>query len=236
MLGENKEKIAQILLEIKAVTLNTKEPYKFASGTLSPVYTDNRLLISYPEKWKQVIDSFTSIILNKIGVENIDIMCGTSTAGIPHAAYLAEKLGLPMIYVKSKKDEHGKFTRIEGRLKRNAKVMIIEDLISSGRSSISSAKAVREAGGFVENCLAIFSYGMKKALENFKKEKIKLTALTNLKTLLSVAIRRNYIKAGERKIILEWVKDPYEWSKRVRAGVSDFSATQKTPSARGNVG
>lgn len=212
MLDETREKTARILLEIKAVTLNTVEPYTFASGISSPIYTDNRLLISHPSKWRQVIDCFTSIIINKIGIQNVDIICGTSTAGIPHAAHLAEKLGIPMIYVKSKKDEHGRFSRIEGHVKRNDKVLIIEDLVSTGRSVISSAKVIREAGGFVQYCLAIFTYGMKKSMEDLEKEKIELTALTDLKTLLDVAIRKEFIRPQEKETILKWLKDPENWA------------------------
>jgi len=214
LLRGNKQKISRILLEIKAVTINTEEPYKFTSGILSPIYTDNRLLMSYPNKWKEVIDSFASIIVNKVGVQNADVICGTSTAGIPHAAYLAEKLGLPMIYVKSKKDQYGKFTIIEGDLKRDDKVLIIEDLVSTGGSSISAAKVVRETGAIVENCLAILTYGMKESIEGFKKEKIELTTLTDLPTLLEVAMKSRYIKPEERKILLEWIEDPYTWSKK----------------------
>lgn len=213
MLGENKEKIAQMLLEIEAVTLNTEEPWRFSSGILSPVYTDNRLLFSYPDKWKEVIDSFVGLIVNKIGVQNVDIICGTSTAGIPHAAYLAQRLGIPMIYVKSKKDEHGKFTRIEGHLERNDKVLIIEDLVTSGRSSISCAKAIREAGGIVENCLVIFTYGLDRSTRKFERERIELTALTDLKTLLDLAIKENHIKPEEKRIILEWVREPGKWDR-----------------------
>lgn len=204
LLSRNREKISSILLEIKAVTINTKEPYKFASGILSPIYTDNRLLMSYPNRWKEVIDSFLSLIINEVGVQNVNVICGTSTAGIPHAAYLAEKLGLPMIYVKSKKDEYGKFTIIEGNLKRDNKVLIIEDLVSTGASSISAAKVIRGAGGIVENCLAILTYGMKQSIKDFRKEKIQLITLTDLQTLLEVAVRKKYITPEERKIMFEW--------------------------------
>jgi orotate phosphoribosyltransferase len=214
VLKKNKQKISRILLEIKAVTINMKEPYKFASGILSPIYTDNRLLMSYPDKWKKVIDSFISIIINEVGVQNVGVICGTSTAGIPHAAYLAEKLGLPMVYVKSKKDEYGKFTALEGNLKRGDKVLIVEDLVSTGSSSISAARVIREAGGIVSNCLAILTYGMKESIKDFKKEKIELVALTDLRALLEVAVNRNYIKPTERKMILGWIKAPRKWSRK----------------------
>jgi orotate phosphoribosyltransferase len=214
LLQGSEQKISYILLKIKAITINMGEPYRFASGILSPIYTDNRLLMSYPNMWKEVIDSFASIIVNKIGVQNADVICGTSTAGIPHAAYLAEKLGLPMIYVKSKRDQYGKFTIIEGDLKRDDKVLIIEDLVSTGGSSISAAKAVRETGARVENCLAILTYGIKQSIERFKKEKIELTTLVDLPTLLEVAVKSGDIKPEQRKILLEWVKNPYKWSKK----------------------
>jgi len=214
VLNKNRQKTSLILLEIKAVTINTKKPYEFRSGILSPIYTDNRLLMSYPNKWKEVIDSFVNIIINEVGIQNVGVICGTSTAGIPHAAYLAEKLGLPMIYIKSKKDEYGKSTMIEGNLERDNKVLIIEDLVSTGGSSISAAKAIREAGGIVENCLAILTYGMKESVENFEKEKVSLVTLTDLQTLLQVAISRKYIKPEEKKIVLEWVESPHKWSKK----------------------
>jgi orotate phosphoribosyltransferase len=214
VLNRSRQKTSRLLLEIKAVTINTRKPYKFRSGILSPIYTDNRLLMSYPNKWKEVIDSLINIIINEVGIQNVGVICGTSTAGIPHAAYIAEKLGLPMIYVKSKKDEYGKFTIIEGDLKRDDKVLIIEDLVSTGGSSISAAQVIREAGGIVENCLAILTYGMKESVENFKKEKVDLVTLTDLQTLLEVAISGKYIKPEEKKIILEWVENPRTWSKK----------------------
>jgi len=210
-LKETKEKIAGILLKIKAVTLNLKEPYRYTSGILSPIYTDNRLLISYPKEWEEVIESMVYTIINKIGVQNIDIIAGTATAGISHAAYLAERLGLPMIYIKSSVDEHGKFTRIEGHVERGDKVLVVEDLISTGGSSISSAQAIRDAGGIVENCLAIFTYELEKSKKAFKEGKINLTALTDFTTLVNVAIKNNYIKPNEKSIVLEWSKDPSGW-------------------------
>lgn len=214
ILSKSKQKVSGTLLEINAVVLNTATPYKFASGILSPVYTDNRLLMSYPERWKEVIDSFTTIIIDKVGIQNVDVICGTCTAGIPHAAYLAEKLGLPMIYVKSKKDEFGKFSIIEGKLERGNKVLIIEDLVSSGGSSISAAKIIREAGGIVETCLAILTYGMKDSKKNFKREEIELITLTDLQTLLAEAIKQKYMKQDEQKAILEWVENPSLWSEK----------------------
>ena len=215
ILKENKEKIAEILLKIEAVTLNPKKPYRYVSGILSPIYVDNRLLMSHPDDWKEVIDSMTNTIISKIGIQNIDIIAGTATAGISHAAYLAEKLSLPMIYVKSQIDEHGKFTRIEGHLKRGDKVLVVEDLISTGGSSISSAQAIREAGGIVENCLAIYTHEMDAAKKAFEDAKINLIALTDFSTLVKIAVKKNYIEREEEKIVLEWAKDTSGWGKKM---------------------
>ncbi len=211
---ENKEKIAEILLRIGAVTLNTKEPYRYVSGILSPIYTDNRLLMSYPDEWSQVIDSLANIIVNQIGIQNIDTIAGTATAGISHAAYLAERMRLPMIYVKSDMDQYGKFTKIEGRIKKRDKIVVLEDLISTGGSSIETVKSIREYGGMVDYCLAIFTYEMEKSKQAFKNENVKLITLTNLSTLLKVAVKQNYIKPEEEQIILDWTKDPNEWTSK----------------------
>jgi len=212
-LKENERKIASTLLRIGAITLNLKEPYRFSNGILSPIYADNRLLMSYPEEWKEVIDSMIYTIINRIGTQNVDVIAGTATAGISHATYLAERLGLPMIYVKSDVDQYGKITRIEGHLKSGDNVLIIEDLISSGKSAISSANVVRDYGGIVDHCLAIFTYEIKESIENFKENKIRLIALTNLKTLLDIRFKRNYFKPEEKRIILEWTREPYKWGK-----------------------
>jgi orotate phosphoribosyltransferase len=214
--AQNKEEVAEILLKIKAVTLNLKEPYRFTSGILSPIYTDNRLLMSYPNEWKKIIDSMIYTIINKIGIQKVDVIAGTATAGISHAAYLADKLGLPMIYVKSDLDEYGKFTRIEGRLQRGDRVLIIEDLISTGGSSLSSAEAIRESRGTVKHILSIFTYEMEKAKKNFEDVKITLTSLTDLSTLVDVAAKKKYIKSNEKKIILEWAKDPAGWEEKYK--------------------
>jgi len=212
---ENKERVAEILLKIKAITLNTEKPYKFISGILSPVYTDCRLLISYPKEWEIVIDSMTNIIINEIGIQNIDIIAGTATAGISHAAYLAKKLSLPMIYVKSSADEYGKQTKIEGNLKDGSKVLLIEDLISTGGSSVSSLKTIRDAGGIVENCLAVFSWGMEASKKSFEQENVRLITLTDFDALVDIAIKQNYIKPEDKDIILGWMKDPSNWGRKM---------------------
>jgi len=210
-----KRDIAKVLLNIKAVTLKPTAPYKWVSGIFAPIYCDNRLLMSYPNEWKIIIDSMLNIIVHKIGVSNIDVIAGTSTAGISHAAYVAEKLNLPMVYIKSKPEEHGKYTQIEGKIKTNQKVLVIEDLISTGGSSIRCVDAVRKAGGVVDNCLAIFTYEMKKARTAFDGAKCNLITLSNFSTLIMVAADTGYIKPEEQEMALEFSKDPAGWGKKM---------------------
>ncbi len=214
MLEKSKREIAEILLNIKAVTISSNRTYEYTSGILSPIYTDNRLLISHPVEWEYVIDSFVNIIVNEIGIQNVNIIAGVATSGIPHAAYLAEKLGLPMVYVKPSIEEHGKRNKIEGHINRGDKVLIIEDLISTGTSVLSAAKVLREAGATVDWCLAIFTYGLKKSKIAFDKENIKLRTLSDLPILLDVAIKMGISKSIERDLVTDWKNDPERWTKR----------------------
>ena len=207
--------IAELLLKIGAITINTKKPYKYVSGIYSPIYTDNRLLMSHPDEWKGVMDACVDTIVEEIGLQNIDIIGGTATAGIPHAAYLSERLGLPMIYIKSKKDSAGKKEYIiEGVLPKNSRVLMMEDLISSGGSVIGSVDAVRKAGGIADHVLAIVTYQMKKSVENFKAKEVNVFTLTDVNTLLDVATKENYIKPAEKEIVIDWTKDTKGWGKK----------------------
>ncbi|NQV08750.1 orotate phosphoribosyltransferase [Candidatus Woesearchaeota archaeon] len=205
--------VAKILLEIKAVTLSPNKGYRYASGILSPIYCDNRLLMSYPDKRKQVVDYF----IKKIKQNNLefDVIAGTATAGIPHAAWISDKLNKPMIYIRSASKEHGKENRIEGKLENGQKVLVIEDLVSTGGSSVSAVEAVKQAGGVVEECIAIFSYEMEKATQRFEQAECKLLTLTNFSTLVDVASKEDYITNQDKEIILQWNKDPQGWGKKV---------------------
>lgn len=211
---ESKVKIAQNLLKIQAITLNTKTPYRFASGILSPIYTDCRLLMSYPKEWRDVIDSAINIIVNEIGMQNIDVIGGTATAGISHASYLAQRLEKPMVYIKTSEENGIKKSKIEGVVKPGQKVVIIEDLISTGGSLFDSARAVRNAGGAVETCLSIFSYGIEKAKKAAAEEKIRIISLSDVDVLLDVAVKQKYIKEEEKALVKEWVSDTAGWGKK----------------------
>ncbi|MFW5782423.1 MAG: orotate phosphoribosyltransferase [Candidatus Muiribacteriaceae bacterium] len=206
-----KKEIAELLLDIKAVILRPEKPFRYASGILSPIYCDNRMIISYPEKRDIVRDSFIEII-RKHSPE-VGIIAGTATAGIPHAALIADTMGLPMIYVRSSSKGHGRENLIEGRMEKGENTIMIEDLVSTGGSSVRACKAVRENGGLLTHCYAIFTYGMKKAEENFAQNNITLHTLSDFSTLVDVAYQKGYITDSQKETVMLWNKDPEGWGK-----------------------
>lgn len=206
------EIVTKILLNLKAVSLNPKEPFKYDSGILSPVYIDNRILISYPKERQIIRDLYIEAI--KSTGEQFDLIAATATAGIPHAAWVADKLNLPMVFVRGKAKDHGKKNRVEGVVKKDAKTAVIEDLISTGESSIETAKAVIEAGGNVSYIFAIITYGMKKADENFKENNLKLITLTTFADVVETAEKSGKITGKEKEIIMDWTKNPESWGKQ----------------------
>lgn len=208
------QRVAKMLLEIKAVTLSPRNPYRFVSGILSPIYTDNRLLMGYPLKRKE-ITIYMATLIKEIGIEP-EVIAGTSTAGIPPAAWLAELLNLPMIYVRAEKKEHGKGKQVEGLLKKGADVVLVEDLISTGKSSLSTIDAIREAGGKVNTCVAFFSYGLSDSEIAYKKRKVSLYTLTSLDVLVDMAEKMKLIAPRENSMVLLWQKDPWGWEKKVK--------------------
>ena len=209
-----KEKVAKILLDINAVSLNAKKPFRFTSGILSPIYTDCRLLISFPKQRKII----KSLYLDAIKNEHLsfDVVAGTSTAGIPWASWIADALSLPMIYVRTAQKDHGKRNQIEGLIKSRQKAIVIEDLISTAGSSIETVKAIRSNGAYVINIFSIITYQMKKAEDNFKKNNIKLITLTDISTIVDVAEKYSHIDKKDQQIVLKWVNDPASWGKKMR--------------------
>lgn len=200
--------IAKLLLELKAVALNTEQPFRYTSGLLSPIYCDNRLIISDPQKRNIIIDAFLELI-----DKDCDAIAGVATAGIPHAAWIADRLNKPMVYVRDKAKAHGKQNQIEGRLPKNSRVVVIEDLISTGQSSIAASDALREAGATVNTCLAIFTYDFAASKQAFEAANIKLKTLSNFNELIKVALTEKYIDAAQQAILLDWNKDPKSWRK-----------------------
>ena len=187
--------IAKILLKLKAVTLSPEDPYTWASGIKSPIYCDNRLTLSYPEDRSTVEKGLVDLI--KEEYPEVQYIMGTATAGIPHAAIIADKMGLPMGFVRSSNKNHGKQNKIEGAKIEGAKVVVIEDLFSTGGSSIEAAKALEEVGYEILGIVSIFTYNMKNAEENFKAAGFKHHSLTNFDELIEVAHEMDYIKESE---------------------------------------
>lgn len=207
------EQVAKILLELNAISLNPKKPFKYASGIISPVYTDCRVLMAYPQKRRVIRDLYIDAI-KKSGVK-FDVVAGTATAGIPHAAWIADKLNLPMVYVRGKAKDHGKENLMEGIIKNGQKAIVIEDLVSTGESAINSVNAVRAAGGETSHVFSIITYGMQKASQSFKENNLTLVSLTTFQDVVELAQKLDYIKRQEISSILDWTSDPVSWGKKM---------------------
>lgn len=203
----NKEEMAKILLEKKAITLNVKEPYTFTAGARSPIYTDNRLLAAFPKERKIIVDAYISILKNL----NYDTLAGTATAGIQWSAWIADRLEKPMAYVRGGKKAHGLGNQIEGAKVNNKKVVVIEDLVSTGGSSLAAVEACREAGAEVVAMVAIFTYEYKEAKNKFDNANCNAIFLTDFTTLTNVAAENNFIDKNQLKMVQEWNKDPEAW-------------------------
>lgn len=197
-------------MQIKAIKLNPAKPFTWASGLHSPIYCDNRITLSYPKIRTHIRQEFVRLILEKY--EKPDVVVGVATGGIAQGALVAQELGLPFAYVRSEKKGHGLTNLIEGVVDAGQSVVVIEDLVSTGGSSLKAVEALRERGAVVKGMLAIFTYGMKASLEAFKKADCELTTLTDFETLLQKAIDENYITEDEQLSLLEWKADPKAWS------------------------
>ena len=194
--------IAKHLLDIEAVALRPNDYFTWTSGIKSPIYCDNRITMSYPKIRREIAVGMSKVIKEKF--PEVEVVAGTATAGIPHAAWVSEVLDLPMIYVRDSAKKHGKTNQIEGRLLEGQKVVIIEDLISTGLSSLKVAKALEEAGAKVLGVVAIFSYELKKAQDAFAIDNVEYYTLTNYNFLIEEAVASNYIKQEDVEKLLEW--------------------------------
>ncbi len=207
------QEIAHILLSAKAVTLSTNPPYTWSSGLKSPIYCDNRLLISFPEERKKIINGFVRLIEEK-KIE-FDVIGGTALAAVPWASFLAYTLNKPMVYIRPEPKDHGKGKQVEGALKNGARVLIVEDLISTGGSSLKSAAAcMNERTAIVTDVIAIFDYQMSQAKKAFAEKNINLYTLSNFSTLLDTATTEHYLNSQEKEQALNWSADPEAWSAR----------------------
>lgn len=209
MMENSEEKVAQGLLKIGAVKLRPQEPFTWASGWHSPIYCDNRKTLSYPEIRTVVRDAFAAVV--KAKYPDVEVIAGVATGAIAQGALVADALGLPMIYIRSKAKDHGMGNLIEGDLKKGQKVVVIEDLISTGGSSLKAVEAVREAGAEVLGMVAIFTYGFPVSEAAFKEHQVELTTLSNYNVLIDAALKSGYVKESDVNTLKEWRKAPEKW-------------------------
>lgn len=203
--------IASQLLKIKAVTLNPKEPFVWASGIKAPIYTDNRLTIAYPDFRQTIAHDLAELI--KEEYPEAEVIGGVATAGIPHATGVSNILNLPLNYVRPQKKDHGKKSQIEGRCQKGDKVVLIDDLISTGGSILKAVKAVEEEGGDVIGTVAIFSYDLPESTKNFADAHTKLFTLTDYPTMIQVAQKLDYVEESDMELLQQWYQDPESWGK-----------------------
>ncbi|MDB5063304.1 MAG: orotate phosphoribosyltransferase [Mucilaginibacter sp.] len=207
--SETEEQVAEFLLQIKAIKLQPNNPFTWASGWKSPIYCDNRVTLSHPTIRTYIRQQLTSAIQEMFG--SVGCIAGVATAGIPQGVLVAQELGLPFIYVRAKPKEHGTGNLIEGEISPGKRVVVIEDLISTGKSSLQAVDALREAGYTVAGLAAIFSYGFDIATENFKDAKCPFLTLSNYNALIKYAEEKQYISASDVEMLKQWREQPSTW-------------------------
>jgi orotate phosphoribosyltransferase len=210
---ESSLKIAEFLLEIKAIKLQPDKPFTWASGWKSPIYCDNRVILSYPKIRTFVREQFVNTIEQHFGKP--DIIAGVATGAIAHGALVADSMGLPFIYIRSEAKSHGLTNLIEGKLEEGQSVVVIEDLISTGKSSLKAVEAVRQKGGNVIGMAAIFTYDFEDARLNFKNHHCELKTLCDYPTLLEQALRSNFISENQISLLNDWRLNPSVWGQNL---------------------
>lgn len=205
------EKTAELLLQINAIKLNPRNPFTWASGWNSPIYCDNRITLSFPAVRNYIRDEFSKNIEKQFGKP--DVIAGVATGAIGIGILVAESLGLPFVYVRPEPKKHGRLNQVEGYLQKGQKVIVVEDLISTGNSSLLAVEALKEAGANVKGMAAIFSYGFEIATDNFKNANVDLFTLSNYENLLPLAVAKKHITEEEEKTLQEWRKSPSIWGK-----------------------
>lgn len=203
--------IARTLLQIKAIKLNPANPFTWASGWKSPIYCDNRTVLSYPSGRTQIAQAFAKVIHEKY--PDVDILAGVATGAIAWGVLAADKMAKPAIYVRSAPKDHGMSNQIEGCFQKGQKVVVVEDLISTGGSSLAAVEALREAGLEVVGMVAIFTYGFPKAQENFQNANVQLNTLIDYNMLLKAAVEENYVTAEQLDTLKKWREAPDKWGR-----------------------
>lgn len=204
------KKTAELLLQIKAIKLSPEEPYTWASGWKSPIYCDNRVSLSYPPVRVYLKEQMAKIVEDEFGKP--DVIAGVATGAIAIGVLVAQELGVPFIYVRPEPKKHGRKNQIEGVLESGQNVVVIEDLISTGKSSLAAVEALKEAGATVKGMVAIFSYGFEVAAQNFNDQNVNLSTLSNYEILLEQALDSQYISQKELSLLRDWRSNPGEWN------------------------
>lgn len=203
--------MAELLLRIKAVRISVAEPFTWASGMKSPIYCDNRITLSYPPIRTFIRQQFTAVIKDEIG--HLDVIAAVATGGIPHGALIAQDMALPFAYVRTNRKVHGLTNQIEGIIESGQRVIMIEDLISTGGSSLGAVQAVKDKDAVVKGLLAIFSYGFDVADQRFKDAECKVFTLTDYDHLIKQALENNYVREADMEMLRKWREDPENWIK-----------------------
>ena len=209
-MNEVAQKVAESLLQIKAIKLQPKKPFTWASGWKSPIYCDNRVALSHPPIRTYIRQKLAELIQEEFGT--VEMISGVATAGIPQGVLVAQDLGLPFTYVRSSSKDHGRQNQIEGEVISGQRVVVIEDLISTGKSSLKAVQALREADCNVVGLVSIFTYGFAEAEANFTEAKCRQLSLCNYNDLLEVAAKHNYILSSDIEMLEQWRANPSEWS------------------------
>lgn len=207
---ETAKKTAELLLKIRAIKLQPNDPFKWASGWKSPIYCDNRIVMSYPSIRNYVREKMANYIEKEYGKP--DIIAGVATGAISIGMLVADYMGLPFIYVRPEAKKHGRQNQVEGMLRKGQNVVVIEDLISTGKSSLNAIDALKETGVNIKALIAIFTYGFQISQDNFKKNKIKLHTLSDYDTLLEEAVEINYLSESDVEALSKWKDNPSEWN------------------------
>lgn len=206
---ETATKVSESLLQIKAIKLNVKDPFTWASGMRSPIYCDNRKTLSFPKIRTFLRQQFVEIIQEKYG--NVDMIAGVATGAIALGVLVAQEMGLPFVYVRSSEKKHGLENKIEGHFEPGHSVVVVEDLVSTGKSSLNAVEALRNAGCDVKGMVAIFSYNLQQAIDNFNQSNCSLTTLSDYDELVKQAVESNYISENDLNLLIDWRKDPTNW-------------------------
>ena len=214
--SEIEQKVAEFLLQIKAIKLQPNKPFTWASGIKSPIYCDNRVTLSHPAIRTYIRQKLSALVQEEFG--SVGLIAGVATAGIPQGVLVAQELGLPFAYVRSKPKEHGTGSLIEGEIFEGQRVVVVEDLISTGKSSLQAVQALREAGCDVAGLVAIFSYGLDNATENFKAAKCRFETLSNYSALIDYASEHHFINKGDLELLRKWRDNPAEWANTIGNG------------------